>query len=814
MTARTTSLIRCVAIACTAVQVIIWHSFYAAAPWRLVGPLVALIWSTGVVVYLGRHQPGWRLACGDSGVHIALALGAVGCVPPAMRGDTANWLYIMTAAQVVVPAWYAPAAVFAPLALASGSAYWAGTVLSPAVRTGTSPPAAACALLLTLSAVSWLGRRKLQQRAAAADAALAAADQDSRAQYVVLSRNIERREHERLLHDTVLNTLTALAQPGSSGQGEVISRCRDDIALMERALSEPGDPVTAAREPYRGLLASLESAAVGMRGRGLDVHIEVSNGARAGASAPAGAASAPAGHKTAAAPSQTAGGEALAVPAPVADAMMHAVREALVNAASHGATGEAWVEVNLAASAADAVAPAGLEVTVRDGGVGFDPAHIGPGRLGLRRSIIERVADCGGQATIRSAPGQGTEVCLRWMPPPDPRQAPVTENPAGRPSALPSSGGMVRDAYEAELPRMAGMVAAFWQLTLLIQVVSYLPDYRYPAVPIAVWLGMLVAAVWLVPRARTGRFAGPEALVAIAVAITAVALVGWDRRVHGAGGTADWSVIGTGWLLALVAMCRPAWVWGSAAVLVVAAHAILTIHVLGVTPLCLARLAATGYTVVVILVVFAALRPAVRTYAAMATRRAELASRSAAERAAAAAVHEDRLGRLALLEQQVLPLLRDIATGTLDLADGEVRARCGRQAAALRRALLDRPQHGGLLLADIAPALSAARARGVPMEVRVVGDPGRPPTEVAGATLAAVSGVVNALPPHPVTLTVLASEDGVEMYMTFDKPPQAAPDVTGLARKVPATSAWRATVDVDDSGAGCLEIRWRKAALA
>jgi signal transduction histidine kinase len=53
-------------------------------------------------------------------------------------------------------------------------------------------------------------------------------------------------------------------------------------------------------------------------------------------------------------------------------------------------------------------------VTVRDRGIGFDPADIDRTRLGLRRSITERMADCGGQASILSAPGQGTVACLSW----------------------------------------------------------------------------------------------------------------------------------------------------------------------------------------------------------------------------------------------------------------------------------------------------------------------------------------------------------------------------------------------------------------
>jgi len=127
----------------------------------------------------------------------------------------------------------------------------------------------------------------------------------------------------------------------------------------------------------------------------------------------------------------------------------------------------------------------------------------------------------------------------------------------------------------------------------------------------------------------------------------------------------------------------------------------------------IARLAAAVYVVVVILSVFAALRPTWRTQARMAARRALLASRSAAERAAMDAVQEDRRGRLALLEVDALPLLRGIADGTLDPADREVQDQCARHAATLRRALTDRAGDAEGLLAGLDPALHAARARGL-----------------------------------------------------------------------------------------------------
>ena len=102
------------------------------------------------------------------------------------------------------------------------------------------------------------------------------------------------------------------------------------------------------------------------------------------------------------------------MPVPVAVAMAHAVREALANVASHAGTAEAWVEVSLAAPGGQGGESDGVCVTVRDTGLGFDPASVDPARLGLRRSIIERVADWGGQASIQSRPGQGTVVSLRW----------------------------------------------------------------------------------------------------------------------------------------------------------------------------------------------------------------------------------------------------------------------------------------------------------------------------------------------------------------------------------------------------------------
>ena len=103
-----------------------------------------------------------------------------------------------------------------------------------------------------------------------------------------------------------------------------------------------------------------------------------------------------------------------AVPAPVVTALSNATREALSNVAAHAGTADAWVEVSRTAADRAAADRAGAQVTVRDRGTGFDPAQVDRARLGLRRSITERVADCGGHASVWSAPGRGTVVSLSW----------------------------------------------------------------------------------------------------------------------------------------------------------------------------------------------------------------------------------------------------------------------------------------------------------------------------------------------------------------------------------------------------------------
>jgi signal transduction histidine kinase len=91
---------------------------------------------------------------------------------------------------------------------------------------------------------------------------------------------------------------------------------------------------------------------------------------------------------------------------PPTRAMVGAIREALTNAAKH--SGAPRISAYAEVAAAEVLA------IVRDRGRGFDPSvHSRHNCRGIAESIEARLRHHDGRATIRSAPGEGTEVELR-----------------------------------------------------------------------------------------------------------------------------------------------------------------------------------------------------------------------------------------------------------------------------------------------------------------------------------------------------------------------------------------------------------------
>lgn len=102
------------------------------------------------------------------------------------------------------------------------------------------------------------------------------------------------------------------------------------------------------------------------------------------------------------------------IPVQASEAIYAAAVQSMVNSVQHaGAAGEPstglrrWVTVR-------ELPPGGIEVVVGDAGVGFSLRDVPALRIGVRVSIIERVANAGGRAEILTKPGAGTVVTIRW----------------------------------------------------------------------------------------------------------------------------------------------------------------------------------------------------------------------------------------------------------------------------------------------------------------------------------------------------------------------------------------------------------------
>ena len=112
---------------------------------------------------------------------------------------------------------------------------------------------------------------------------------------------------------------------------------------------------------------------------------------------------------------------------PQLEACVAAAREAMVNAAKYAAVAPISVYAELDDER--------VEVFVKDRGPGFDPERVAPDRMGVRESILGRMERHGGQAEVRTAPGEGTEVRLTA------RRTPVARGPAAaRPEPAPPGG--------------------------------------------------------------------------------------------------------------------------------------------------------------------------------------------------------------------------------------------------------------------------------------------------------------------------------------------------------------------------------------
>jgi len=192
----------------------------------------------------------------------------------------------------------------------------------------------------------------------------------------------QRRQGARLLHDTVLASLTLLAHSGVGVKPEALrQQAAEDARLLRQLrlgtapqLAEPTEtgtiPVVNPDETVLG--TTLESVKQRFGRMGLTV----------------------AWHGT---------GQVL-LPSEVLDAFLMALAECLENVRRHSGVTEAHVTI----TDDDKM----VRALVTDAGVGFNIDDIDEAKLGFAESVVGRLREVGGNARLFSAPGSGTTVAL------------------------------------------------------------------------------------------------------------------------------------------------------------------------------------------------------------------------------------------------------------------------------------------------------------------------------------------------------------------------------------------------------------------
>ncbi|MET1044401.1 MAG: ATP-binding protein [Microbacteriaceae bacterium] len=189
----------------------------------------------------------------------------------------------------------------------------------------------------------------------------------------------QRRQGARLLHDTVLATLTLLAHSGVGVSEDALRQQAADDARLLRQLRLGATPTPQSSGQYQ--LESAEDTVLGttlesVKHRFGRMGLEVS------------------WHGT---------GQVL-LPTDVLDAFLLALAECLENVRRHSGVTQAHVTITEDDNAVRAM--------VTDSGVGFELDAIGEHKLGFRESVVGRLHEVGGNARLFSTPGQGTTVVL------------------------------------------------------------------------------------------------------------------------------------------------------------------------------------------------------------------------------------------------------------------------------------------------------------------------------------------------------------------------------------------------------------------
>ncbi|MEK6310138.1 MAG: ATP-binding protein [Curtobacterium sp.] len=368
------STTRVVGIVCTAISLVAVLVSFAVPAGLLLGAVACIAAMIAGFVAFGSSGSVWWTAvilAGGLGALAILLLGADDTTRPVV----ASAVMPLAAGGVSAPLMAQRGhPVGLGLTLAAGATTAAGMVWATGSLLSVAASGALLGWVLIAVVTVWISRSipRVARRIYSIGTA-------HRAERQASETEAQRRQGARLLHDTVLATLTLLAHSGVGVSEQAMrEQAAEDARLLRHlrlgATPQPqqsGD-YSLTREEESPLGQTLESVKQRFGRMGLEVSW----------------------HGT---------GQVL-LPSNVLDAFLLALGECLENVRRHAGVGEAHVTIVHDNEMVRAM--------VTDSGVGFDLTHVSAERLGFKESVVNRLREVGGDAKLFSAPGSGTTVVL------------------------------------------------------------------------------------------------------------------------------------------------------------------------------------------------------------------------------------------------------------------------------------------------------------------------------------------------------------------------------------------------------------------
>ncbi|MEV5492951.1 ATP-binding protein [Streptomyces bobili] len=341
----------------------------ARSAWVAVAVVGLLLWSGLFTVLTLRPEPHPWLYAGDIAVVVVLCLAHGNLVPAEVLEASAGsgWIDMVASTGVFI----AQFTLRQPLAMAAAIAIAVAYALgAPGVR--EAPVILVLQGLLAATVMVLLRHGARRADLALSEEASARASARARS-----AAHADELDQQRLLHDTVLATLTMVGTGSITRDSAALpGRAAADLAVIADLRAHPGVARDVAQAPAPldvALRTVVLTRRVGLPS--LDIEFDV---------------------------------PPLDLPHEVVEALSQAIAEALTNVAQHADTHAARVTARRVGE--------GVAVEVRDSGRGFDPAAVPSHRRGLRESVYGRMRAVGGSARAVSSPGAGTRVELRWEP--------------------------------------------------------------------------------------------------------------------------------------------------------------------------------------------------------------------------------------------------------------------------------------------------------------------------------------------------------------------------------------------------------------